>query len=1007
MECEGSEHLLLATKLAIPPTYRKKIVPRPRLYSQLEAGVQRPLTLITAPAGFGKTTLIGEWLRQCHIPVAWVSLEESDNDLARFWRYLLKALSSVYPDLSEHIGTYLKLSQALDIEALLTTLINTLMTLPQDMILALDGYQTISESAIHQSLQFLLEHLPPQLHLFITTRTSFPLPIARLRVQGKLAELRAADLRFTPDETEQFLTQAMGLSLSMADIAALDECIEGWVAGLQLAALSLQGRNDPATITKTINAFSGQQRSVLYYLTDEVFACQPPVVQDFLLATSVLERMNADLCDAITRKNNGQVMLEQLDASNLFLLVVDAQEKWYRYYHLFADFLRYRLRNTYPELEPELHLRACTWYEQHGMIVEAITHALASGAMEHAANLIEEHTWSLIWQQNESMVYSWLVQLPPSIFTTRPTLCYLWAWILYVRADIQASERALEQAEYLWQQEKNNAMLARIHDFRAYVALLCGNGAQTMSHAQQTLALANGHDISLHASALVALGGAYLLMGEIVQARTALSEGYRLSQKSGNIVSMQLATIYLGKVYLVQGNLRAAYQTYQQMLAEIDELQAWYSADTHVQLAKIYREWNNLAAAHKHWKQALHIIEKGRPEGFVSTESSILAAQLAWIRSEPDEVQTWLDRAEQSARRFGINRMAIAAIANLRVHFFLAQGDMNAALSWAKHYQHEAATRTEVSLIFPSSTGFNQPIGAEMPLLSLGNLDIGYCHFKPIRTEVPLIFPNKNTAISSLTQSMEAETPSAAFNNNAAANSAVLTGAEESPYEKESYALMQGRLMIAQERSDTVIALLEEVLQIALEQGRHGSVIAILVLLTLAYHAGGNTYQTLQTLERALSMAESAGYIRTFVDEGPVMAILLTEFCNRYQRRPVNEQEKISLEYIYTILAALGQDIPTSWTTSHHHAHEREELLLDALSERERTVLLLIAEGLSNQEIARALVVTVSTVKTHLNNIYAKLRVHTRLQAVTRAYELGLLSRGDVEANHMKHSSKV
>ncbi len=1006
MECEGSEHLLLATKLAIPPTYRRKIVPRPRLYSQLEAGVQRPLTLITAPAGFGKTTLIGEWLRQCHIPVAWVSLEESDNNLVRFWRYILKALSSVYPDISEHVGTHLKLSQARDIEALLTTLINTLMTLPQDMILALDDYQTISESAIHQSLQFLLEHLPPQFHLFITTRTSFPLPIARLRVQGKLAELCAADLRFTSDETEHFLTQAMGLSLSMADIATLDACIEGWVAGLQLAALSLQGRRDSATITKIINAFSGQQSSVLYYLTDEVFACQPPAVQDFLLATSVLERMNVDLCDAVTRKNNGQVMLELLDASNLFLLVVDEQEKWYRYYHLFTDLLRYRLRHTYPELEPELHLRACTWYEQHGMIVEAVTHALASGAMEHAANLIEEHTWSLIWPQNDSVVYSWLVQLPPSIFTTRPALCYLWAWVLYVRADIQASKRALEQAEYLWRQEKNNAMLARIHDFRAHVALLCGNSAQTMSHAQQTLALANGHDISLHASALVTLGGAYLLMGEIVQARTALSEGYRLSQKSGNIVSMQLATIYLGKVYIVQGNLRAAYQTYQQMLAEIGELQAWYSADAYVQLAKIYQEWNDIAAAHKHWKQALHIIEKGRPEGFVSTESSILAAQLAWIRDEHDEVQTWLDRAEQSARRFGINRMAIAAIANLRVHFFLAQGDMNAALSWAKHYQHEAATRTEVPLIFPSSTGFNQSIRAEMPLLPLGNLAVGPCSVQPIKTEVPLIFPDNNTAISNLTQSMEAETPSVAFNNNAA----VLAGAEDASYEKESYALMQGRLMIAQERSDTAIVLLEEVLQIAREQGRHGSVITILVLLTLAYHAGGNTYQTLQTLERALALAESSGYIRTFVDEGPVMAILLTEFCNRYQRQPVNEQEKISLEYIYTILAALGQDIPTSWTTSHHHAQEREELLLDALSEREHTVLLLIAEGLSNQEIARALVVTVSTVKTHLNNIYAKLHVHTRLQAVTRAYELGLLSRGDIEAdrlNHLNHSSKV
>jgi LuxR family maltose regulon positive regulatory protein len=776
MECEGSEHLLLATKLAIPLTYRKKIVPRPRLYSQLEAGIERPLTVITAPAGFGKTTLIGEWLRQCPIPVAWISLEWSDNDLVRFWRYIIKALSGFYPDISKHVGYQLELSQtcpseALDIEALLTILINTLMTLPQDIILALDDYQTINKSAIHQSLQFLLEHLPPQIHLLITTRTSFPLPIARLRVQGKLAELRAVDLRFTPDETEHFLTQAMELPLSMADIAALNERTEGWAAGLQLAALSLQGWSDPATIHKIIDAFSGQQPSVLNYLTDEVLAYQPTAVQDFLLTTSVLDRMHADLCDAVTGQNNGQAMLEQLDAANLFLLVVDEQERWYRYYHLFSDLLRYRLQHTYPDLVPDLHLRACIWYQRHGMIVEAVTHALACDAIERAADIIEEHTWSLIWQENDSVVSSWLTQIPQSVFTTRPTLCYLQAWILYARADIQASERVLEQAEYLWRQQKNYAMLSRIHDFRAYVALLCENGAQTLSHAQQTLALANGNDLSLHASALVALGSAYLLMGEIVRARTVLSEGYRLSQKSGNIVSMQLATMYLGKSYIVQGNLRTAHQTYWQMLAEIGEIHTWYSANAHVQLAKIYREWNDIAAAYRHWEQALHIIEKSRREGFGSIESSILAAQLAWVRGEHGKVLTWLDQAEQSSRRFGINHVALAAIANIRVHFLLTQGDMNAALSWAKHYKHEAATRTEVPLIHPSNSGFNQSIRAEKTLLPLGNAANGSGSVLPIRTEMPLIFPDNTSAISSLTRSMEAEALSVAFDNNAVMSS--------------------------------------------------------------------------------------------------------------------------------------------------------------------------------------------------------------------------------------------
>jgi len=1015
MECEGSEHLLLATKLAIPPTYRKKIVPRPRLYSQLEAGDLRPLTLITAPAGFGKTTLIGEWLRQSDIPVAWISLESSDNDLVRFWRYVIKALNSLNPAINEHIGHQPELSQphpseTLNLEALLTTLINTLMTLPQTIILALDDYQTITEPAIHQSLQFLLEHLPSQLHLFITTRTNFPLPIARLRVQGKLTELRAADLRFTPDETEYFLTQAMGLPLSTADIATINEHTEGWAAGLQIAALSLQGCDDPTSINKLINMFSGQQRNVLCYLTDEVFVPQPTAVQDFLLATSVLERMNADLCDAVTGQNNGQAMLEQLDAANLFLLTIDEQEKWYRYYHLFADLLRYHLQHTCPEREPELHLRACTWYEQHGMIVEAVTHALASGSMERAADIIEKHTWSLVWQQNDSVVYSWLAQLPKSVFATRPGLCYLHAWILYTSADIEASEQALKQAEYLWREEKNNAMLSRIYNFRAYMALLCGNGAQTLSHTQQTLALANGDDRQLYASTLVALGGAYLLMGQIAQARMALSEGYYLSQKSGNIISMHLATMYLGRVYIVQGNLRTAHQTYQQMLSEVGETQAWYSADAHVQLAKIYREWDDIAAAHEHWEQAMHIIEKTGREGFASTEGFVLAAQLAWIRGEHDGAFTWLDRAEYNSRRFGTHHTALAEIANIRVHFLLAQGDMNAAISWGKHYKHETATRAEVPLIPFHNSGFDQSMGAEVALLPLNNAAIGSSSAQPVGAEVPLISPDNNTAISSLTRSIGAEAlPIALDNNTAVSSSAQSTGAEVSPYEKEAHALMQGRLLIAQEKSGTAIALLEEVLQVALDQGRRGNVIAILVLLTLAHHAEGNTQQTLQTLERALTLAESAGSIRTFVDEGPTMVILLTEFCSRYQRRPVSGQEKVSFEYIYTILAALGQDSLASRTIS-HQAQEREEMLLDALSEREHTVLLLIAEGLSNQEIAQSLVVTVSTVKTHLNNIYAKLHVHTRLQAVTRAYDLGLLSRGEAEIdrlNHLDHSAKV
>ena len=392
MENRNQDQELLATKLAIPPMYCKKIISRIRLHHRLDRGARLPLTLITAPAGFGKTTLISAWLQQRQEAVAWVSLEASDNDIVRFWRYVITALAKLHPHIRDQIATWPHNPASPDCESMLTTLINALITLPDDILLIFDDYHTITAQAIHSSLAFLLEHQPPQLHLMLSARTDPPLPLSRLRVLGRLAELHAIDLRFTLDETAALLTQNIGLMLTTKDIAELNSRTDGWAAGLQLAELFLQERDDPAIITNFIQTFTGTYRHVLHYLTDEVLARLAEDVQTFLLLTSILDRLNVSLCDAVTRQSNARAMLEHLDAADLFLIPLDNQGQWFRYHHLFTDLLRHRLQMKQPALIPELHSRASQWYEQQGMLEDAIKHAFAAADVERVGTLIEHCT---------------------------------------------------------------------------------------------------------------------------------------------------------------------------------------------------------------------------------------------------------------------------------------------------------------------------------------------------------------------------------------------------------------------------------------------------------------------------------------------------------------------------------------------------------------------------------------------------------------------------------------
>ena len=418
---------LLRTKFYIPPV-RPELVSRPHLVERLNAGPRsgHKLTLISAPAGFGKTTLLSEWVAGCEQPVAWLSLDEGDNDPARFWVYFVAALQTVQAGIGATSLTALQAPQPPPIESALTPLINEIAAIPDPFALVLDDYHLITAQAIHDALAFLLDHLPPQMHLIIATRADPPLPIARLRGRGQLTELRQTDLRFTPDEAAAFLNQVMGLGLSAEDVAALEARAEGWIAGLQMAAVSMQGQEDVAGF---IRAFTGSDRYILDYLVEEVLQRQPESVQTFLLQTAILDRLTGPLCDAVWDKSptcptadGGQAMLERLEQANLFIVPLDNERRWYRYHRLFADLLRSRLQQVHPDLAPTLHRRASKWYEENGLMAPAIEYALSAGDFERAANLIEQTAEATLMRSEVATFLNWVEALPDDVVRAWPRL---------------------------------------------------------------------------------------------------------------------------------------------------------------------------------------------------------------------------------------------------------------------------------------------------------------------------------------------------------------------------------------------------------------------------------------------------------------------------------------------------------------------------------------------------------------------------------------------------------
>ncbi len=706
---------ILATKLYIPPP-RPNMVLRPRLSERLNKGLQRQLTLISAPAGFGKTTLVSEWVATCERPVAWLSLDEGENDPARFLAYLVAALQTIASTIGAGVVGVLQAPQPPPTEAILTALLNDITTIPDHFVLVLDDYHVIDARPIDAALTFLLEHLPPQMHLVIATREDPQLPLARLRARGQLTELRAADLRFTRSEAAGFLKGMMGLNLSAQDIAALDERTEGWIAGLQLAAISMQGQQDTASF---IQSFSGSHHFVLDYLLEEVLKQQSESVQAFLLRTSILNRLCGPLCDAVLGKDEGGRMkdetivehgadakyfslhpssfiLEQLERANLFIVPLDNERRWYRYHHLFADLLRQRLHQSIASStgDPqsrvnELHIRASQWYEDHGLELEAFAHAAAANDIVRAERLIEGHGIPLHVRGAVTTILNWLASLPTTVLNARPALWWRYASLLLVNGQTSGVEEKLDAAEAALQDteadDTTRNLIGRIATARAVLALTRYQVEAIIAQSRRAVEYLHPNNLFTRATANWTLGIAYFLQGERAAARRSFTEAIALSQASGDMFTTILATIGLGNVQEVDNQLYLATETYGRVLQLAGDQPLQIIYDAHLGLARIYYEWNELSAAEQYGRQSLHLARQYDRviDRFIVCE--VFLARLKLAQGDVDSAAALLAQADQSARQQNFVHR-IPEVTAAQVLTLLRQGKLAAAAHLAQTY---------------------------------------------------------------------------------------------------------------------------------------------------------------------------------------------------------------------------------------------------------------------------------------------------------------------------------
>jgi LuxR family maltose regulon positive regulatory protein len=804
---------LLETKL-FAPRLRRGVLPRPRLSGRVGVAAESKLTLIAAPAGFGKTTLLAEWLAGAPAgrqSTAWLSLDETDNEPGVFWTYVIRALQTVAPGVGASALASLEGPQPSPIDLVLATLVNELSALPDDIVLVLDDYHLVDAPEVQEGMTFLLEHLPAQVHLVIATRADPALPLARLRARGELSEVRAADLRFTLDEAAAYLDEAMGLDLSDTDIAALEGRTEGWIAALQLAALSMQGREDLAGF---IAGFAGDDRYIVDYLVEEVLHRQPEHVRAFLLRTAILDRLSGSLCDAVTGSDDGQAMLAALDRANLFLVALDDRRHWYRYHRLFADVLRAHLEQEQPEQVPGLHRRASEWFEKNDTPSEAIRHALACADFERAATLVELAIPAMRQSRQEATVLAWLRALPDDVIANRPVLSVYYAGALLLDGVLDGVEARLRDAErwldvagdgnqganatsappIIANQAEFRQLPTAIAIFRAAQALAVGDLSGTIGFARQALETVADDDFVFRGSAAGFLGLAAWRNGDLEEGHQRYVECAANLERAGFISDTLGCAISLADIRIAQGRLEDALATYERGLERATPLGAPVvrgAADMHTGMAELFLERNELDAAAKHLVASA---ELGGPAALEQNPYRWRVA-MARVRTAEGDLDAALGLLDEADHQYVSPFLPqVRPVAALRARVWLRQGRLAETQRWAS----DAGLSSDDDLVYLRE------------------------------------FEHITLARMLLARSIQ---------------------------DRPSLAAAAG--------------LLERLLHAADDGSRIGAVIEVLMLQALERQIRGDVPGALAPLARALTLAEPEGYVRTFLQEGPAMETLL------------------------------------------------------------------------------------------------------------------------------------
>jgi LuxR family maltose regulon positive regulatory protein len=690
--------VLLTTKLH-PPRRRRTLIDRPRLRNLGTRAARPALTLVSAPAGFGKTTLVADWVAGEHT-TAWLSLDPRDDDPERFWTYVLAALASAAADLSPDTAALLQGGRA-PLETVVATLINDLETASQDIVLVLDDYHVINDPAIHDSVAFLLEHLPPQISLVIATRADPPLPLASLRADGDLLEVRVADLRFTADEAAEYLNGPMDLTLTTADVGVLEARTEGWIAALQLAALSMQGRSDPGSF---ISEFAGDDRFILDYLADEVLDRQTTRVREFLLDTSLLSRLTGPLCAAVTGQEDAKATLEELDRANLFLIPLDDRRVWYRYHHLFGDVVRARLLDGHADRVTALHRRASDWYAQNGEPREAIVHALAGDDPERAAELIELAAPAMQRARQESQLRSWLESLPAHLYRDRPVLAMALVGARMATGDADDLDPLLEIVDS-WLGRADTPIvfdevaysrlpaMAAVH--RAGLALLAGDTNETIEHARRVLELVGPDDHLQRGAAAALLGLASWSRGDLEAGRKGYIEAIACFETGDYLSDVMGCSLALADIQVAQGRLREAQRTFESALRHAAERPGLRGeADMHVGLSLLAIEHDDLDAAEHHLRASAELGQHmGLPQH--PYRWRVAAARLHEAQGDLDKTLALLTEAE--ARYNTDYSPRVRPVTALKARIEVKLGDLDAGVRWAD--AHGLSAHDELSYV--------------------------------------------------------------------------------------------------------------------------------------------------------------------------------------------------------------------------------------------------------------------------------------------------------------------